>query len=137
MTGGPVAERYQDAAPALQLISGRWVLAILDALGREGARHSQIISRVPGISEKVLTETLRRLEKNGLVERAVGRGWPSHLVYQRTPQAAALLPALQNLCAWQRRFSERPPADSPEEPAVVSLLDAGGSSCGPLRGPAN
>jgi DNA-binding HxlR family transcriptional regulator len=94
------AGTYVASLPALGSITGRWVMHVLDAIGDSGARHSQIASQIPGLSEKVLTETLRRIEANGLVARCVGPGWPSHLLYVRTERAIRLLPALAVLRAW-------------------------------------
>jgi DNA-binding HxlR family transcriptional regulator len=75
-------------------------MQVMDAIGDAGARHSQIASRIPGLSDKVLTETLRRLESGDLVARRLGAGWPTQVLYVRTERARELLPALAVLQAW-------------------------------------
>lgn len=70
-------------------VANKWALLIIDALGESTVRFSEIRDRVEGISHKMLTQNLRMLERNGLVERYVhrlfrpasttpspSRGWP-------------------------------------------------------------
>lgn len=57
----------RDVAAAFGLLTGRWMLAILDELAIAPIRHSELLRAVDGVSEKVLTETLRRIERDGLV----------------------------------------------------------------------
>ncbi len=54
---------------AMELIGGKWTLLIVHALGAERLRFAEVRRRVTGISDKMLTQELRRLEDGGLVSR--------------------------------------------------------------------
>jgi DNA-binding HxlR family transcriptional regulator len=61
--------RWQLPQQLVRLISGRWTLAVLAELSDQGRRYQDIHEALDGISFKVLTETLRRAERDGLVSR--------------------------------------------------------------------
>ena len=71
----------------------RTTLALVGALGERPRRYSELLARIGGISKKMLTQTLRKLERNGLVER-VAPG------YALTELGASLLPVVGALAAW-------------------------------------
>ncbi len=87
----------------MALVQGRWVLAVLDRVEDGPKRYREIKAGIPGISEKVLTETLRRMERDGLLERRLGPEPRPHLAYLGTPRARALDPALRQLARWHQR----------------------------------
>ncbi|MEX5714903.1 winged helix-turn-helix transcriptional regulator [Serratia ureilytica] len=66
---GDVYSSKCSARDALALISGKWVMLILPALAQRPMRNGELLRRIDGISQKVLTQTLRQLERNGLLER--------------------------------------------------------------------
>src|SRR2546429_8212436 len=61
---------------AIELIGKRWTGAVVKALIPAPARFNQLLSGIPGISDRVLTERLRELETEGIVERLVDPGPP-------------------------------------------------------------
>ncbi|MFE2373235.1 winged helix-turn-helix transcriptional regulator [Streptomyces sp. NPDC059398] len=59
---------------AIEIIADKWAVVVLFALSREPCRHGELVDRIGGISRKVLTQTLRRLQGYGLVDRHAGGG---------------------------------------------------------------
>jgi DNA-binding HxlR family transcriptional regulator len=93
--------QFHQASRVLGLVSGRWVLAVLDEVGAASMRHSELLGAIDGVSEKVLTETLRRMERDGLIAREVSSGVANHVVYRATLLARSLDGPLSGLLAWQ------------------------------------
>lgn len=85
---------------ALTLISGRWKLVIIWQLNKQISRFGELRRAIPLITEKVLTDQLRELEKDGLVEREVFAQVPLKVEYRLTPLTVALIPVLEQLFAW-------------------------------------
>jgi len=63
------AEKWRPANPLVQLLAGRWTLAVLAELLGRGHRYQDLYDALDGISYKVLTDTLRRAERDGLIVR--------------------------------------------------------------------
>jgi DNA-binding HxlR family transcriptional regulator len=63
------AEQLRPAIPLVRLLAGRWTLAVLAGLLDRDRRYQNLHDALDGISHKVLTETLRRAERDGLVAR--------------------------------------------------------------------
>lgn len=88
------------------MISGRWKLPILFRLYADHAlRSSQLVRDMEGVSQKMLTQHLRQLERDGLVERTDFGEQPPRVEYRLTPKGVALMPTL--LAA--RQFSDSHP----------------------------
>jgi DNA-binding HxlR family transcriptional regulator len=64
-----VNSRHQEASQLIQLLAGRWTLAVLAELVDGGRRYQDLHESVEGIAHKVLTETLRKAERDGLITR--------------------------------------------------------------------
>jgi DNA-binding HxlR family transcriptional regulator len=89
---------------AVELIGKRWSGAILAVL-LDGPLHFSDIGRaVPEISDRLLSERLKELEAEGLVERRVIEGAPVRTEYSLTKKGQALEPALRTLQAWARSY---------------------------------
>ena len=90
---------------ALTLIGGKWKPVILAHLKQGPMRYGELRRRIPGLSDKMLAQRLRELEKSGLVTRRKngGRGAPS--VYALTARVQALRPALAALNAWGTKMA--------------------------------
>ena len=88
------------AERALHLLDRKWVLALVNALWTCPKRHGELRQDVPGISDKVLTETLRFLECDGLVTRVVVHELPPYARYQLTELGRSLRMPLQALTLW-------------------------------------
>lgn len=107
----PVFDSPWDPAlvrPALTLLSGRWVVSVLLALDPGPLRRGLLRDRLPGISDKILTDTLRRMEANNLVIRSVVPSVPIEVDYGLTQYGRSLWPVLSRLHDWA--------ADSPKPP---------------------
>ena len=90
----------------LVLIGGRWKPVILWWLmGSEKPFRFKILREsMPRISQKVLTQQLRELERDGLVKREMFAEMPVRVEYSPTPFGRKLWPVLQELDAWARRY---------------------------------
>jgi DNA-binding HxlR family transcriptional regulator len=84
----------------LDLIADKWSALILYALLASTRRHAELQRAIGGISQKMLTQTLRALESEGLVHREVFPVVPPHVEYSLTPLGASLAPLLRELCRW-------------------------------------
>ena len=85
---------------AFDLLAHTWNAVVLWALREGPVRHGELRGRIGGISQKVLTETLRRLEFNGLVDRRAHGGAPPRVEYELTALGRTLLPAIDAVGAW-------------------------------------
>ena len=84
----------------LGLIADKWSALILYALLHRTYRHAELMRSVGGISQKMLTQTLRALEAEGLVAREVFPVVPPHVEYSLTGLGRSLSPLLAELCRW-------------------------------------
>lgn len=84
----------------LTRISDKWVTLILVALADGPLRYSDLGRIIAGVSQKMLTQTLRALERDGLVSRTVTAGVPVRVEYQLTPLGENLMPAMHAVKSW-------------------------------------
>lgn len=91
---------------AIELIGKRWTGAIVCALTERPMRYAELGKAVPGLSDRLLSQRLRELEEEGLVERQVEAAAPVRVVYSLTEAGRELDPALQELKAWARRWKK-------------------------------
>ena len=84
----------------LALIGSKWSMLLLCILGDGPVRSGELGRRAGGISQKMLTQTLRRLERDGIVARTVYPVVPPHVEYALTPLGTTLIAALRLLCQW-------------------------------------
>jgi len=87
------------AERALKILSGRWKLPLLFYMMQEPRRLSELQRLVPGITQKVLIQQLRDMERHGLIRRQAFAG-TTRVDYLITDLAEALRPLLPQLCAW-------------------------------------
>lgn len=87
---------------AIRAIGGKWNLICLYWLEIEPRRFNELRRLMSGISHKVLTETLRTLEAEGLVCRTAGSRANSHVAYRISDHGASVLPVLRTVRAWGR-----------------------------------
>ena len=97
---GDVYSKKCSARDALELISGKWVMLILPALAHRPMRNGELLRRIEGVSQKVLTQSLRQLERNGLIERLEHAGKMLHVEYRLTTLALSLVDTLASLDRW-------------------------------------
>ena len=84
----------------LDLIADKWTMLVIYVLARGTRRYSQLRREIEGISHKVLTETLRRMEQDGLVKRKVYPVVPPKVEYTLTALGETLMEPLSTLCHW-------------------------------------
>jgi DNA-binding HxlR family transcriptional regulator len=82
------------------LISSRWAVAVLRELRRDAVRYNELHRRLGSVSHKVLTETLRRMQRAGIVVRRPHPTLPLHVEYHLTACGAELLRNLDGLERW-------------------------------------
>lgn len=91
----------------LDRLGDKWSLLIVELLGDGRHRFTELRRKVDGISQRMLTETLRRLERDGLVHRTVHPVVPPRVDYELTPLGATLLDAIAPLVAWARAHRDQ------------------------------
>ncbi|MGB3375872.1 MAG: helix-turn-helix domain-containing protein [Microbacterium sp.] len=84
----------------LDRIGDRWTVLVVGILGQGDARFSELRRSVEGVSQKMLTQTLRALERDGLVRRTVFAEVPVRVVYSLTTAGETLLEPLRALQEW-------------------------------------
>ena len=92
---------------ALDVLGGKWSLIILYWLDLESRRFNELRRLMPGISHKVLTETLRRLESEALISRVVHSEMPSHVEYRLSTYGQSVRPLVQGMRGWGREHLTR------------------------------
>jgi DNA-binding HxlR family transcriptional regulator len=95
-----VRSAHCPSRQVLELIGDKWTVLIIHTLTEGTKRFSQIQREVEGISQKVLTQVLRRLEADGLLTRSVYPAVPPVVEYTLTPLGYSLTEPLAALCAW-------------------------------------
>jgi DNA-binding HxlR family transcriptional regulator len=84
----------------LAALSDKWVTLIVSALADGPLRHSELARTVAGATQKMLTQTLRRLERDGLVTRTVTGTVPPRVDYGLTDLGRDILPLQRAIKAW-------------------------------------
>jgi len=84
----------------LDVLAGRWKPLTLWHLRQGTLRFSEMRRRMPGISQRMLTMTLRELERDGLVRRVVFAEVPPRVEYTTTPLGESLSPILDAMAVW-------------------------------------
>jgi len=89
----------------LEVISGKWKALILWHLGQEAViRFNEFRRRIPGISQKMLTQQLRNLEEAGLVSRKIYQQVPPMVEYSLTDMGKELIPILDAMDGFGKKF---------------------------------
>lgn len=104
------AECTAVAVPMIQVlgrISGRWSLYVIMALMHGPKRFSELRRHVQGISQKMLTQTLRELEEDGIVRRTVTPIIPPRVDYELTDMGRELQAPLAAISDWTERNGDR------------------------------
>jgi DNA-binding HxlR family transcriptional regulator len=84
----------------LDLIGDKWTPIVVYIVGEGTQRYSELHRRLPGVSKKMLTQTLRNLERDGLVRRKVYAEVPPRVEYDLTALGRAFLEPVTGLCQW-------------------------------------
>jgi DNA-binding HxlR family transcriptional regulator len=95
-----VLDQNCESRQALDRIADKWTCLIVYALLDGPRRHGELKRAIGGISQKMLTQTLRSLERDGLVARTVIATIPPHVEYALTPLGETLGEPLGAICRW-------------------------------------
>jgi len=87
----------------LARIGQKWTVLAMVALQDSSLRFGDILRRLEGVSQKMLTQTLRAMERDGLIERSVYDERPLRVEYGLSPLARTLLPLVLELKEWAER----------------------------------
>jgi DNA-binding HxlR family transcriptional regulator len=93
-------EMIERTRAALALLDSKWSVDIIILLASGMHRHARLVDNIPGLSKKVLTATLRKLEQNGIVSRQVYAEIPVRVEYTLTPLGWQLTEPLMALYEW-------------------------------------
>jgi DNA-binding HxlR family transcriptional regulator len=85
---------------AVEVIADKWAVVVVWGLSQGPRRHGELVTLIGGISKKVLTQTLRRLQANGLVTRTEYGGVPPRVDYDLTPLGKTLMEPIRLLTSW-------------------------------------
>jgi DNA-binding HxlR family transcriptional regulator len=99
----PLYDVYDASCPsrtALNRIGDRWTALIVGVLAEQPHRFGQLRRRIDGVSQKMLTQTLRSLERDGLVSRSAFPTVPVTVEYALTPLGETLVPVLAAVRDW-------------------------------------
>jgi len=95
------------------MLEGRWKLVILFHLfGGKTLRFSDLERAMPGVSQKMLAQQLRQLERDGIVARTVHAEVPPRVEYRLTDWGQSLCPALDQLLTWAEARSDAGTTDA-------------------------
>ncbi len=83
-----------------EMLGNKWTLLVLAAISRGINRHNQLLREINGISQKMLAQTLRSLERDGILLREVYPVMPPMVEYHITSVGASLISAICQLGAW-------------------------------------
>jgi DNA-binding HxlR family transcriptional regulator len=119
-------ERTHDA---LALLDPKWSVDIIFLLASGMRRHARLVDNIPGLSKKVLTSTLRKLERSGIVSRHVYADIPVRVEYTLTPLGWQLTEPLMVLYEWavaheDELASAKPTADGVQSTSRPALTIA-------------
>jgi DNA-binding HxlR family transcriptional regulator len=85
---------------ALEIINGKWKLAIIISVGVGNDRFTDIQESIPGITPKVLAKELKELEQHRLIKRTITEGYPVKITYKHEEYASTLTPIIYSLKDW-------------------------------------
>ncbi|MEU4214849.1 helix-turn-helix domain-containing protein [Actinoplanes sp. NPDC026623] len=103
-------DAFLAACPTRELLStlsDKWTALVIAALADGPRRHGELARRIAGVSQKMLTQTLRGLERDGLVTRSVTVSMPVRVDYELTPLGRELLPVMAAIKEWAETHMDR------------------------------
>ena len=100
------ASAGRDVRQILDVVAGKWAILILEQLGVRTLRFSELQRAVPGVSPRMLTRTLRQLERDGMIKRTLQAGVPPRTDYQLTELGTTALGPVRALSDWARAYCD-------------------------------
>ncbi|WP_219837255.1 helix-turn-helix domain-containing protein [Paenibacillus sp. R14(2021)] len=96
---------YCDLEVSMEVIGGKWKGLILFYLIKGPKRTSELKRLMPGVTQKMLIQTLRELEIDGLIHRKIYNQVPPKVEYSTTELGQSLEPILRGLCKWGENYA--------------------------------
>jgi DNA-binding HxlR family transcriptional regulator len=90
---------------------GRWTPKVLFSLQEKAYRHGELRRRLLGVSQRMLTRTLRSLESSGLIARSACSSKPLAVEYSLTEPGKTIIAPLRGMCRWASRYRMKVGAD--------------------------
>lgn len=100
-----IRDRALQSRHAIELLSDKWRITVLHLLTPGPLRTSQLQRAIDQVSAKMLTQTLRGLERDGLIERRIFSVVPARVEYQLTRMGESVIPLLRDLCRWAKEHA--------------------------------
>lgn len=91
---------------AVEVIADKWSVVVVYGLSQGPRRHGELVELIGGISKKMLTQTLRRLQRYGLVDRQAYAEVPTRVEYRLTELGASLIDPIDTLTRWAEHHGE-------------------------------
>jgi DNA-binding HxlR family transcriptional regulator len=101
-----VLDAHCPSRQALDLIADKWTMLVVKELAEGIRRHGELHRTIGGISQKMLTQTLRALERDGLVARTVYPVVPPKVEYELTSLGETLIEPLAAIALWAERHMD-------------------------------
>ena len=95
--------KFPGSALVILLLADKWTIPVIHSLARGMKRTGVLRRELAGVSQKMLTQTLRRLEKHGLIERTVFPVVPPRVEYRLTALGESINEPLARLCEWTKQ----------------------------------
>jgi DNA-binding HxlR family transcriptional regulator len=95
--------KFPGSALVVAILADKWSIPVIHSLARGTKRTGVLRRELAGVSQKMLTQTLRRLEKHGLIERSVFAVVPPRVEYRLTALGESINEPLAQLCEWTKR----------------------------------
>jgi DNA-binding HxlR family transcriptional regulator len=99
-------EMIGQIEPTLELLHGKWKVYLVFLMARGIHRHCRLLESLPGASKKMMTDTLRALEHDGLVTREIYPEVPLRVEYSLTPLGWATTDLLMTIAEWHEAHGE-------------------------------
>jgi DNA-binding HxlR family transcriptional regulator len=122
---GVMAEPETASTPlaeALTRVGDRWTLLVVEALLTGPRRFNDLLEQIPGIAANILSERLKRLERDALLVTRPYSERPPRVAYQLTSEGRELAGALRLLAQWGARHTD--PDQAPRHPACGTPIEA-------------
>lgn len=97
---GDVFDANCPSRTVVEILSDKWAMLLLWSLAREPLRFGELRRRLDGVTQKMLTQTLRSLERNGLVSRTVYATTPPSVEYALLPLGTSVSGIAEQMCLW-------------------------------------
>lgn len=113
----PAGDIYDVTCPSrsvIKMLADKWTMLVVDSLSRGPMRFGELRRQVGDVTQKMLTQTLRSLERDGLVLRVVYPSSPPSVEYSLTPLGVSITAITGQMCRW---------AEDNMKPVLVARLD--------------